>query len=220
VFHESVTPPVEKVRRPAVKVEEPIATGEPTPTSRRSTSSEIHEELSEASEGTAHGGSSTDPDVVDIPNPRQAEEIAAERLSSREVWEPPPGAAPRPPLDAPAQARQDWLRERLQIHVDQAIERYRIEGLTRGQEAALVDTPGLQRAFRGSRIDQFAKESIVQDAELAEIITAPNFINEPDVLDSVFPTWFDMTTRAQWAAHLRTYGARYGVTAGHHLPSD
>jgi hypothetical protein len=155
-----------------------------------------------------------------VERPGELADLPSGRLSTREVWEPPPGAPSPPSLDAPAAVRRDWVRERLQMHVDQAIERYRVEGLTPGQEGALLDTPGLERAFRGSRIDQFAKDGIFQDPQLAELITAPDFIGEPDILDSVFPSWFDITTRAQWAAHIRTYGARYGATSGHLLPTD
>ncbi|MFN9629091.1 MAG: hypothetical protein ACK59A_02515, partial [Cyanobacteriota bacterium] len=52
--------------------------------------------------------------------------------------------------------------------------------------------------------------------ELAEIITAPDFIPEPDILDSVLPDWFDITTRGEWVRHLRRYVGRYGSEA-HHL---
>jgi hypothetical protein len=81
---------------------------------------------------------------------------------------------------------------------------------TLGQESALLHHPQLQAAFRGSRIDQFAKDTILQHADLAEVITAPDFIAEPDITDSVLPDWFDLTTRAQWTAHLRRYAARCG----------
>lgn len=204
-------------------------TSDAAPPIQSSSSSDIPDDLAELDEfsdvtgGTGRGGSSADPDVLNLANPQQAKEIAGDiaggRLSTRQVWERPPDAPPAPSLDAPAQERIEWLRERLQLHVDQAVERYRIEGLTTGQEAALVDAPRMGPAFRGSRIDEFAKASILQDPELAEVITAPDFINEPDILDSVFPTWFDMTTQAQWAAHIRTYGARYGASLGHHLPT-
>jgi hypothetical protein len=180
---------------------------------------DIGEAVEEATEGTATAGRSpAGPEELNVAEPTQAAEVQApggpRGFSPREVWEPPSGAPPRPPATAPLQARRAWLRQRLRIHVDQAIERYRVEGLTPGQEAALSDRPQLQAAFRGSRIDQFAKDSIMQDAELAEVITAPDFVAEPDILDSVLPDWFDMTTRAEWAAHLRRYAARYGRRAG------
>lgn len=205
------------------------STGEPITASREGApveevSDHLAEVLTESTEGTIH----TSPSDIDILSSPTSEQAASElsagtsqsRFSTREVWDPPGGAAARPPLTAPLELRQEWLHDRLQIHVDQAIERYRLESLTPAQEAVLLDRPSLERAFRGSRIDQFAKDSILQDPELVEIITAPDFISEPDILDSVFPTWFDITTRAQWSAHLRRYGRRYGVGTGRRLRAD
>lgn len=231
---EPSAPSVERGGRAARRGQAPDATASPRrpdrPTraspveepARRSTSSEIADELAETSGGTSRGGTSSDPDVLNLPNPHAAEEVAAgssgSQFSSREVWEAPPHAAPAPPLEAPAARRLAWLQERLQLHVEQAIERYRIEGLTLAQEARIRETPGLARANRGSRIDQFAKDSIAQDPELAALITAPDFISEPDILDSVLPQWFDMTTTRQWLEHTQKYGPRYG--AGVRLPTD
>ncbi len=167
--------------------------------------------------------SPSDPDVLNLPSRGQAEEVLAglspEQLTPREVWEPPPGAPGRPPDSAPLDVRRQWLRERLQMHVDKAVQQYNEQGLTTNQEAALVRSPNLERAFRGSRIDQFAKDSILQDPALADVITAPDFINEPDILDSILPAWFDVTTRAQWCAHLERYQQRYGQDASL-LPTD
>jgi hypothetical protein len=164
--------------------------------------------------------SPSDPDVLNVPDPAQTSALAephASPTSPREVWEPPKGAPKKPPLNAPKDVRRKWLRDRLQMHVDAAISRYEAQGLTAGQEAA-VSKGGQAAMFRGSRIDQFAKDSIMQDPELAEIITSSDFFAEPDVFDSVLPEWFDVTTRRQWAAHLRKYAQRYG--AGHLLPTN
>lgn len=166
--------------------------------------------------------SPSDWDVLNLPDQAEASALSepgASPTSTRYVWEPPPLAAPRPPLDAARTVRLQWLQQRLQVHIDQAIERYRTEGLTTRQEAALLNRPQMQSAFRGSRIDQFAKDSIMQDPELAELITAPDFFAEPDILDSILPDWFDVTTRRQWAQHLITYGQRYSA-AGHLLPTN
>ena len=59
----------------------------------------------------------------------------------------------------------------------------------------------------------------MQDPELADVITAPDFIGEPDILDSVVPDWFDITTRRQWQAHLLRYQMLYS-TRGFHLPTE
>lgn len=191
----------------------------------RSTTEDIASVHKVETEGT--GTASRSPsgkDELNQPDPQQVEEVtnnqSNERLGLRKVWEPPLGAARKPSLRAPLHKRVRWLRIRLKIHVDQAIERFSTEGFSPGQEAALERAPNLARAFRGSRIDKFAKESILQDPELAEIIAAPDFINEPDIIDSIFPTWFDITTRAQWAAHVSTYGRRYGTTHGVGLWTD
>jgi hypothetical protein len=232
-YHPDAPDPVVETRRgsggrrpsPETPAAPPRPTAETEPAApRRSTSSDIEAELAETSGGTSRGGSSSDPDDLNVPNPHQAEEIAPgsrrSEFSAREVWEPPPGARPAPPVTAPVRTRLRWLRQRFRIHVEQAMERYRVEGLTPAQEAAVADNPGLERAYRGSRIDQFAKDSIMQDPELAAVITAPDYIPEPDILDSLIPHWFDMTTTRQWLAHQQTYGARYGRRRGVFLGVD
>ena len=133
-------------------------------------------------------------------------------------WEPPAGSAPRPATDAPIEDQRQWVQERLQQHVQGAIDRYDTEGLTPNQQAALVDNPQMAAAFRGSRIDEFAKSSVLQDPELASMIVASDFINEPDFIDAALRTpgddWFDATTQRAWQAHLDTYGRRYGERGG------
>jgi hypothetical protein len=186
--------------------------------SARAESALAGESIAEASEGTADAARSPSaPDELNSADPDLVAELQGpegpSEFSAREVWEPPAGLQRRPPFDAPIKLRRAWLKQRLEAHIDQAVERYQIEGLTPNQEAALVENPNLQPAYRGSRIDQFAKDSIMQDAELAEIITAPDFFNEPDILDTVLPDWFDITTRNAWADHLRTYATRYGTRA-------
>jgi predicted ATPase len=99
------------------------------------------------------------------------------------------------------------------MHVDEAIGRFENEGLSLAQNEALLNTPGLEPAFRGSRIDQFAKDTIMQDLELADAITAPDFISEPDILISSIDEWFDITTPNAWQDHLLRYMERYGAAA-------
>ncbi|MCI5157892.1 MAG: DUF4157 domain-containing protein [Candidatus Electrothrix sp. AUS1_2] len=134
-------------------------------------------------------------------------------------WKKPPGAKPPPPITAPQKERVAWLKERLQMHVDQARDRYNQSGLTPSQERAVVSSPNLESAYRGSRIDQFAKDTIIQDPDLHSVITAPDFFNEPDILDAAFPDWFDITTRNAWMNHLKKYQKRYGE-ASHLLTYD
>jgi hypothetical protein len=136
-------------------------------------------------------------------------------LIEDEPWEPPEGAPPRPDLDAPPEVRRQWLQERLQMHVDQAVERYLTEGLTEAQEAAVRRDPTALARFRGSRIDGFAKSTVLSDPELAEVLTSSDYFSEPDFIDSILPTdWYDVTTRESWQRHLRTYAERFGSQAG------
>jgi hypothetical protein len=138
----------------------------------------------------------------------------------RATWDRPAGARQRPPDGASHRVRRDWLRDRLNLHVQQAIERFATEGVTPRQFEALQSNPKLAAAFRGSRIDQFAKDSVMLDPELADVITAPDFFNEPDFLSASMPTWFDATTKQAWAAHLETYGRRYRNRSGVLLGTD
>jgi hypothetical protein len=165
--------------------------------------------------------SPSDPDVLNAPEEGEAAEAGAlkDEFSPRKPWEAPEGAAPRPPADASPEAKINWLKERLQAHLDAAVQTYEVEGLTPRQEAAVYRDPGSLPMRKGTQIDAFAKETIMQDPELADIITAPDRIPEPDILGSELPQgpdWFDITTRRAWAAHVRKYGPRFGV--GHLLP--
>lgn len=135
-------------------------------------------------------------------------------LTEHEVWRPPAGARAKPGPHTSIKTRRVWLRNRLQLHVDQAVERFGREGMTEAQLAAAKKHPGLGSAYRGSRIDEFAKDSVMRDPDLADIITAPDFINEPDFLSAALPDWFDATTKRDWANHLDRYGKRYGRKHG------
>ena len=139
-------------------------------------------------------------------------------VSDDTPWEPPNGSPAPPAADAPATERREWVLERLREHVHQAVELYDIEGLTPNQERALLDNPQMEAAFRGSRIDEFAKSSVLHDPELAALLVASDFINEPDFIDSALrlpgDDWFDATTARSWQDHLERYGARYGRGGG------
>lgn len=166
------------------------------------------------------GGSTADPDRLNVPDEGQTSalsELGEPELGIREPWEPPAGAEPKPPASAPRESRLDWISERLRMHVDAAIERFEVEGMTPAQENATLERPQSGEMYRGSRIDEFAKASIMNDPDLAEVITAPDFVAEPDILDSVMPDWFDITTPAAWQAHVVKYGPRFG--AGHPVPT-
>jgi hypothetical protein len=105
--------------------------------------------------------------------------------------------------------------------VDGAIARYGEEGLTPRQEGAVERDPRRDASrFRGSRIDEFAKSTVLQDADLAEVISTPDRQFGPDFIDSVLPNWFDITTRRAWQAHIDRYARRYGRQRGILLPTD
>lgn len=132
-------------------------------------------------------------------------------LTERTPWEAPAEANPRPPESATTAEQLDWMRERFGTHVDEAIGNYTNEsGLTPAQEAAVANDPSALSRFRGTQIDGLAKETIMQDPELADAITAPDFVGEPDILSANHPEWFDITTPGEWLKHVRKYGLRYG----------
>ena len=126
----------------------------------------------------------------------------------------PPGATPPPPPSATLKARREWLRERLQQHVDAARERFEVEGYTPNQEVDIRTNPSAAARHRGSRIDGFAKSSVMEDPDLATVICAPDYVPEPDFIGASLRArgndWFDATTVPSWQAHLDKYRARYG----------
>jgi hypothetical protein len=110
--------------------------------------------------------------------------------------------------------RRAWLHERLRQHVQAARERFEVEGYTPNQEIEIRTDPRAAARHRGSRIDGFAKDSVMNDPDLAAVITAPDRVPEPDFIDSSLRTagddWFDATTVGSWREHLRRYADRYG----------
>jgi hypothetical protein len=150
--------------------------------------------------------------------PEAFEGATAAKLRIDPVWEPPAGATPRPPDSAPADVRTEWLRERLQQHVDAARARYEEAGLTPRQEAAAGQDPRAIPRFRGTQIDGYAKATVMLDPELAHVISTPDRVWGPDFIDASLPSWFDITTRRAWAAHLRKYARKVG--SGTLLPTE
>ncbi len=82
----------------------------------------------------------------------------------------------------------------------------RYEGFTEGQARALVNNPGLEAAFRGERIDTFAKESAALDPRLEGIQITGRFRRGADFIDPVTGNWWDITTPGSWASHVLRYG--------------
>jgi hypothetical protein len=175
---------------------------------------------SEAAEhGSPEGLSPSDPDVLNSPNESEAAAVGeSKEFGTREPWNPPEGAAPRPAEGASPDVTRDWALDRLKMHVDDAIEKYNVEGMSPGREDLAARDPGSVARSRGSTIDGSAKATIMQDPELADAVTAPDFFKDPDVFMPAetlgpgegSPVWADITTPEQWLAHVRKYGPRLG----------
>jgi hypothetical protein len=101
----------------------------------------------------------------------------------------------------------------LQVHLEEARARFEAEGYTPNQEVLIRTDDRAAARSRGSRLDEFAKSTVLRDPELVALIVAPDFVPEPDFLDSVEPNWYDATTRAAWREHAEKYLTRYGANA-------
>ena len=89
--------------------------------------------------------------------------------------------------------------------------------MTIPQERAATDEPWLRPIFEGNVIDQAVKDAAAKDPELESLyITRPGEFG-PDFLDLNSlpgkPRWYDVTTRGDWAAHVRRY-ADFGQGTG------
>ncbi len=113
----------------------------------------------------------------------------------------------------------DPIAARLQAHTDAAVAKFNRGdiGLTIPQERAATDEPWLRPIFEGNVIDQAVKDAAAKDPELESLyITRPGEFG-PDFLDLNSlpgkPRWYDVTTRGDWAAHVRRY-ADFGQGTG------
>jgi len=127
----------------------------------------------------------------------------------------PSGAGPAVQLDVNAPPSADPTGSRLLAHVRDALERFEHEGFTDAQRAALRDNPQLRQAFRGARIDEFAKEAVDLDPELQHVIVTGLYEPGADFYDSATGRWYDITTVAAWKDHVTKYGAH-----GSRLPTE
>jgi RHS repeat-associated protein len=91
-------------------------------------------------------------------------------------------------------------------HVANAVARFEAEGMTEAQAMRAAENPNLAAAFRGERIDTFAKESVAADSRLSHVDITPRFQRGPDFIDTKTGTWYDITTPGQWDAHVAKYG--------------
>ena len=142
----------------------------------------------------------------------------AERLSGRRVhWTPSKGKPLK--LDATSPPADDDIGKRLLRHVEAAIDRFEKESITENQAWSLraLEANGetakarrLFKTYRGSRIDEFAKESVMQDPALEHVLATQNREPGADFYDSITGKWYDITTFGSWRAHVKKYG-RWGV---------
>jgi hypothetical protein len=116
------------------------------------------------------------------------------------------GAGTRVSLDANAPPPADATGQLLLQHVEDAIARFEIDGFTPEQEQALIDHPELESAYRGERIDEFAKQAVADDPKLSHIIVTPRFFRGADFYDGLMSKWYDITTAKAWKAHVEKYG--------------
>jgi hypothetical protein len=137
-----------------------------------------------------------------------------------------PGESVPVQLDATAPPGNDPIGQVLLEHVEQAVARYESEGLTDRQAEALRtieaqggDAEALQRAFRGARIDEFAKQSVQRDPRLESVLVTGLMERGADFYDVESGRWYDITTTAAWQDHLDRYGLDPSG-AGARLPTE
>jgi hypothetical protein len=109
------------------------------------------------------------------------------------------------------------VKEQLQKHVDDAVEKLKREGLTSPQRRAIVDHPNLEPAFQGERIHTFMFESVADDPALAHLLPTRRGKFGPDFVEPGTGFWYDATTFEQWQAHVRKYGPD-GIPLFYRLP--
>jgi len=107
------------------------------------------------------------------------------------------------------------ITSRLQQHLQTAINRFNATpggAFTPKQALRLLSRPGLRAAFQGERIDTFFKAALQADTELMEFLQiTPRFVRGPDVFYPGANVWWDVTTLAQWGAHVAKYTAGWGA---------
>ncbi|MFF7534711.1 AHH domain-containing protein [Streptomyces bobili] len=131
------------------------------------------------------------------------------RLSRIAEYSPSQGTPVR--LDVTSPPVGDATGQLLLDHTRQAVRRFEDEGLTIRQAEALKriesgeKRSNLYDAFRGARIDEFCKESVLQDKRLADIYVTVIREEGPDFLDAFTGKWYDMTTTGAWKKHVQKY---------------
>lgn len=103
------------------------------------------------------------------------------------------------------------MTSQLQSHVNRSVSDFEsgIVQMSPGQARAAARNPGLEPMFRGSVIDDAAKNRVLADPWL-NVQATPRFQYGPDFHDGVGSRWWDMTTERQWPAHVDQYSDDYG----------
>ncbi|MBW3667982.1 MAG: hypothetical protein KY443_02100 [Actinobacteria bacterium] len=104
------------------------------------------------------------------------------------------------------------IARKLQRHTTAAARKVDAAGndaFTERQRLALGRPGGerLQAAFRGNRVDVMARNTAMRDPWLKARVTS-HYTGGPDFMSKRTGSWFDMTTRRSWPAHLARYGGR------------
>lgn len=85
------------------------------------------------------------------------------------------------------------------------VDRLGMAAFTPRQRLAALVWPRLQPAFRGNAIDRRVRNAVANDSFLQRLFGSPS--RGPDFRHPALPrVWWDMTTEAQWPAHLKKYG--------------
>jgi hypothetical protein len=132
-----------------------------------------------------------------------------------------PGEEQAVQLDATSPRARDRTGALLLEHLRLAVARFNRDGLTDAQTAAVnqAERNGrrspLRDAYRGARIDEFCKLTVMGDRRLDHVHVTGLYERGADFLDSRTGTWYDMTTVAAWKAHVAQYGPM-----GRRLPTE
>jgi RHS repeat-associated protein len=103
------------------------------------------------------------------------------------------------------------VNQALTEHMNSAVARFAERGFTPAQTARIATNPNMEAAFRGERIDTFFKQAVENDPTLQHLSITPRFQFGPDVFDPNTATWWDVTTPAQWGAHVEKYSGQFGT---------
>jgi RHS repeat-associated protein len=104
----------------------------------------------------------------------------------------------------------EQLTARMNGHLDYAIKNY---SLSQAQVSAGLKYPNLMKAYTGSSIDKLFKARVNTDDFLIanNVNTTGLFKFGPDVFNTQMKAWWDVTTPAQWGAHMNLYTPNFGT---------